>query len=362
MSPSKVERLFCLLLIAAFLVACNTPDPAEEEAALEASTANQQAVSIQTVSARVGTFPLKINTNGRIQARQQVELKVETAGRVASFKLKEGQRVQKGASILQLDPTEKKLQLEQYQFTLDEAEISKADQMISNGGEAYVDSSVSEKRLQLINKISGYDKAIHALKIAKYELSKTELYAPFSGLVANVQVQEDAFITSGQTICKLINPATFEAKFTLIEQEAIHLNLGQSVEVQPLSNTKSAFAAKVTAINPMVDEQGLVTIYARVQSAKSQVLFEGMNVLVSVQKKIPQQLIVPREAVVLRSGRSVVFTYDAASNLAKWNYVTVSYENDEEVVISEGLQAKDQVIVAGNLNLDHDARVELEKE
>lgn len=357
----KSKRVFLLLLSGLFIVACDETPPPDEDTVLEASVAEQQAVAIQTTAAQLATFPLKVNTNGRIQARQQIELKVEAEGRVRQFQLKEGQSVKKGALILALDPSEKELRLKQYQFDVDNALINKADQLISNGGEAYVDSSVSVKRLELINKTSGYDKAVQALEIAQFELGKMNVYAPFSGIVANVEVQQEAYISSGQTVCQLINPASFEAKFTLIEQEAIHLSIDQSVEIQPLSNTSKTYKAKVTAINPMVDEQGLVTIYARIQNTSRATLFEGMNVLVSVQKRIPKQLVVPRAAVVLRSGRSVVFTHDVENNLAKWNYVTVSHENDESVVISEGLEANDQVIVLGNLNLDHDARVQLEE-
>ncbi|GAB5554592.1 MAG: efflux RND transporter periplasmic adaptor subunit [Saprospiraceae bacterium] len=357
----KEERLFTLFLFCFVFLSCEQTVPPDEDAILESSVVEQQAVAIQTTTTRLESFPLKINTNGRIQARQQIELKIDAAGRVDQFNLKEGQSIKKGALVLALDPTEKELRLKQYQFDVDNAMINKADQLISNGGEAYLDSSVSERRLELINKISGYDKAVQALEIAKFELGKMKLFAPFSGIVADVEVQKEAYIPSGQTICKLINPASFEAKFTLIEQEAVHLSLGQSVEVQPLSNTNKTYRAKITAINPIVDEQGLVTIYARIQGASRATLFEGMNVLVSVQKRIPKQLVVPREAVVLRSGRSVVFTHDTKDNLAKWNYVTVSHENDQAVVITEGLQVDDRVIVVGNLNLDHDARVQLQE-
>jgi multidrug efflux pump subunit AcrA (membrane-fusion protein) len=53
----------------------------------------------------------------------------------------------------------------------------------------------------------------------------------------------------------------------------------------------------------------------------------------------------------------VVFTYE--SGLAKWNYVKTSFENSTQYVITEGLSPGDSVIVKGNLNLAHDAKVKL---
>ncbi|HMQ89732.1 MAG TPA: hypothetical protein PKB07_19175, partial [Flavilitoribacter sp.] len=57
--------------------------------------------------------------------------------------------------------------------------------------------------------------------------------------------------------------------------------------------------------------------------------------------------------------REVVFTYDEKSGLAKWNYVKVSYRNDDSAAISEGLEPGMSVIWEGNLNLDHDAVIKV---
>ena len=88
-------------------------------------------------------------------------------------------------------------------------------------------------------------------------------------------------------------------------------------------------------------------------------LFEGMNVRVVIERRLPNQIVIPKSAVVERSGRKVVFTVE--DGLAKWHYVTVAHENDEEVAIGEGLRAGERVIVSGNLNLGHDAPVRPEQ-
>jgi hypothetical protein len=56
----------------------------------------------------------------------------------------------------------------------------------------------------------------------------------------------------------------------------------------------------------------------------------------------------------------VVFAYE--NGLAKWNYVSITHENETSVVISEGLKAGALVIIEGNLNLGHDAKVEIKKQ
>ncbi|HKK76830.1 MAG TPA: efflux RND transporter periplasmic adaptor subunit [Saprospiraceae bacterium] len=348
-----------LLLFICFLWACeSSSESAPEENLAEASVARQQAVEIQTVPVRRAAFPLQVKTNGRIRARRQVELKMPVGGQIETFQLETGRRVAKGDLLIALDDTDKQLELEQYQFSLDDAEVAKADMLISNGGEANVDSSVSAQRLEFINKLSGYNKARHALQIARRELEKTKLQAPFGGIIANVQVRSEDLLSAGQPLCTLIDPQSFEVEFSLIEQEAVRVRSGQTVQFYALAAPERHYTARISAINPMVNEQGLVQLYAKVANPGTP-LFEGMQVAVSIEQRVPDQLIVPREALVLRSGRTVVFTHDTEANLAKWNYVTVAYENDAEVAISEGLEAGQQVIISGNLNLDHDARVQL---
>ena len=92
-------------------------------------------------------------------------------------------------------------------------------------------------------------------------------------------------------------------------------------------------------------------------------LFSGMNVRVSVRRSLGQQLVIPKTAVVLRSGKQVVFTLQEGK--AMWNYVHTGLENATEYVVSdksqkgieEGLLEGDTIIVTGNLNLAHEAAV-----
>jgi len=81
-----------------------------------------------------------------------------------------------------------------------------------------------------------------------------------------------------------------------------------------------------------------------------------MNVKVLVGNSVPAQLVVPKEAVVIRQGKQVVFTYEDGH--AKWHYVKTGYENSREYTIEEGLEEGAQVIITNNLNLGHDAEVE----
>ena len=80
-----------------------------------------------------------------------------------------------------------------------------------------------------------------------------------------------------------------------------------------------------------------------------------MNVKVIIEEKVSYQLVIPKQAVVLRSEKQVVFTLQTGK--AKWNYVKTGLENISSFSINEGLKQGDTIIYDGNLNLAHDAEV-----
>jgi len=104
----------------------------------------------------------------------------------------------------------------------------------------------------------------------------------------------------------------------------------------------------------MVDNTGMVQMVAEL-SSPSPKLIPGMNLRVLVQKPIANALVIPIEALTVRQNRSVVFTM--VDSLAIWNYVTPGLRNQHKVIITEGLQEGQLVIVSGNATIGHEAWV-----
>jgi RND family efflux transporter MFP subunit len=135
------------------------------------------------------------------------------------------------------------------------------------------------------------------------------------------------------------------------------MTAGQTIQITPYFNQSIRCTGRVDEINPHVDNHGMIKIKAIIDNPKAK-LYEGMNVKVHVHKKEEKALIIPKKAVTLRSERPVVFTYN--DGLAKWNYVKTGLENQKRITIEKGIQQGDSVIVEGNENLGHNARVILQ--
>ena len=207
---------------------------------------------------------------------------------------------------------------------------------------------------------SGYDQSKSQYELAKREMEHATLTAPFDGVVANLFSKTFNPANTSEVFCTILDTRGMEAEFTVLENELAFIKKGDKVTVLPYAGG-SSFEGSVSEINPLVDANGMVKVKADVNGEGK--LFSGMNVRVSVRRNLGEQLVIPKTAVVLRSGKQVVFTLKDGKSM--WNYVNTGLENATEYIVSDksrkdvedGLLEGDTVIVTGNLNLAHEAEV-----
>jgi membrane fusion protein, multidrug efflux system len=344
------------------LFSCTTK-PNYEEQAQQATQAVAAPVAVEVVEARVQPFSLTLLANGRVVAQSQSKLNFRSSGVIEKILVKNGGAVQAGQLMAQLENREARLAVQQAALQVAEARVEINDLLISQGGRKGDSTSVKPDVWAYIKLRSGYERAVLALQKAQNDLENTYLRAPYAGVVANLKVKPYNSSAMSEAFCTLLSREAVWVEFSVLETELSAVQIGQIAQVTPVAYNDKVYRAQVIEINPLVNEQGLVQVKAKIQNADKQ-LFEGMNARVRVEKPLAAQLVVPKEAVVERSGRKVVFTYEAENDtlgLAKWHYVTVIHENETQVTISEGLKAGEKVIVEGNLNLGHDAKVRMKE-
>ncbi len=335
--------------------------PAADPAALQAE-APRQPVRVQRV--RRGAFAVERHATGLLRPARKVEVVSSRGGRILSLPVREGQEVAAGQLIALIDTTELHFALREALLALEEAEYQKNDMLVMQGGRWGVDSSVSRAVLDNLLIVSGLKRAREALRRLEYERTACFVRAPFAGRIAELEVAEGAMAQPGKKLCSLLDQSSFEAEFLLLEKEAAEVQRGQPVRVRPVALGERSFRARIHSINPVVSEEGLVRVRARLEHTgrAGARLMEGMQAEVVIERVLPDRIVVPRTAVVLRSDRPVVFTFDPQTQRAKWHYVAIEAENSEEAAIAEGLEGDELVITEGNLTLDHDALVEVRQE
>jgi RND family efflux transporter MFP subunit len=213
--------------------------------------------------------------------------------------------------------------------------------------------------LELAKVKSGYERAKAQYEASQYDVEQAILTAPFDGVVANLFDKQYNMPKNGEPFCRVIRTSAMEVDFTVLESELPLIKVGDQVEVTPYAAAVGTRTGSISEINPLVDENGMVRVKAQVNGGDK--LFDGMNVRISVKRSVPDQIVVPRTAIVLRSGKQVIFT--VKDSIAMWNYVTTGLENLTEYTLvnweASGLQEGMTVITTGNVNLAHETPVKI---
>lgn len=318
-----------------------------------------QSVEVVADDLRLENFAYEIVSNGKVSAGQSVDLRFKISSEpIAIVNVKNGSFVKRGQIIAKLSTTTLENKLKQAQNSVDQSKLDMKDVLIGQGYRADDTESIPENVLRLAQLKSGYTLSVTAYDMAKQELAEATLRAPFDGIIANLTAKPFSMSDASQPICRLLGTNQLSVEFFVLETELQVIHKGERVEVMPYAMPQVNVRGEITEINPLVDEKGLVKIKAEIKGDSQ--LFEGMNVRVRIQKDIPNQFVVPKTAVVLRSGRQVLFTYDDGK--AVWNYVTTGLENlDSYTVTGENLKEGMKVIVSGGQNLAHHSPVKIVK-
>jgi RND family efflux transporter MFP subunit len=343
----------CLLL----LIGCKqSVEKTEENADEPNKKSTSSGIAVNTSLVRQETFNKQILANGLVEAKNKADIRFKIAERVAHIYVKNGEFIPKGKPIATLENQLLYNQLKRAEIDFETAKNKFREEKIRFGYGKVPIEKMDTVILQSLYIRTGYHSSKNLLENARILYEQTFLRAPFSGVVANLTAKEGNFMTSSDILCTLIDPKQLDIVFQVAENQLSFVKLGQKVSISPFADQTRLFEGRITEVNPMVDENGLIRIKATiVNQAKEQNLFDGMNVSVVINNPMGEMLMIPKAALVLRSGKEVVFTLQ--NGQAKWNYVTIFDENSDSYAIADGLRPNDTIIVSGNMNLAHDAKV-----
>jgi RND family efflux transporter, MFP subunit len=349
----KTIILFSLILI---FSSCK-----ENEKENKSSEENRSATEVVDKSTPVKVMRLKYSdfthdliANGTVSAQQKVDLRFQTSEPIAAIYVKNGDRVQKGKKIAELDRFKLENSLLLAKDNFERAKLELQDVLIGQGYVLRDSASIPEEVMTLAKIRSNYDQSRINFRLAEENLKNAVLKAPFSGVVANLFSKVHNYPNSGDVFCTLIDNQQLDVDFNILEIELPFIRKGDAVRISPYAVNDFTAEGRVTEINPVVDKNGMVRVKASSQANSK--LYEGMNVRVLIQQTMDKQLVIPKEALVLRNNRQVVFTLK--NNQANWVYVETGLENSYGYVITDNsLQPGDSVIYDGNINLAHESRV-----
>ena len=355
-------KRFCISLscfCALFILSCkNEPSSSTgKESRLQYAP---QVNQVEVVTLSPSPFNQEIFANGKLVASRRSRLYFRTTGMITEILAGNGRWIRKGDVLARVDDREKRLALESARLSVEKAELDLFSDLAGLGYVAKDTTGVPKDVLLNAKMRSGYSSAVMALERSLLDLDHTCLCAPYSGKVADLAYKTFDMVGS-DPFCTLIDDSSYDVEFQVFESEIPGIAVGRSVQVYPFAQGSDARDAVITSVNPSIDKNGQILVKARLKGDPS--FMDGMNVRVIVRNSIPEQLIVPKAAVVIRDNEEVVFRYKMGK--AEWVYVKTQASNSTQHVIKANqergavLSPGDSIIISGNLNLADGSSVTL---
>ncbi len=360
MSKSRVHGRFRLmkwifLLFLVLTTSCRDKTVPDEEEIAASNRIERPVIEVKTAIAHKGNFENQNLAQGYVRSIRNGKVVWRAEGIVETINVKEGDYIKKGELLGSLSNQEQLWERRDLEIQLEEAKMRRADLIITSGLDS-VNYNTESPKWNWINLKSGYRGIQLKLEKLNNSLGANNLYAPFSGVVLDLQATPGDLANKGSIFCTLLGTSNFQLEFYVLESFALQLKTGQRVKFSSVASPALTGTGRIKKILPLVNNDGLVAIISSIDK-QSPKLMDNMKLSIEVPVSLPNQIIVPKEAVVLRSGKAVVFVYEPQTRRAKWKYVEIAAENLTDVAISKGIEEGDEVIVEGNLNLSHDAEV-----
>ena len=331
------------LLMLPGLIACSKP--AEEKAARRLAGPAPVAVQVQAVGTLAGAQTQTYS--GTIEAENTASLAFNVAGSVRRVLVREGDQVRTGQLLAELNP-------EEYASLLAGADafLQEARDQARRSQQLFKAESLTER--ELVQATAGLQRAEANARVARKHLTDTYLRAPFAGLISAKLVEPGVSAMPGAPAFSLIKTEQVFARAVVPEAEIGRMARGTRVRVQVPALGREV-TGTVQVINPVADPTSR-SFYLKVLLPNPGLrLLPGMlaslRIPLPAGQAAPVVAVAPQLVVQEADGASVVYVADAASHTARRRRVVLGPVQGNQVVVSQGLAASDQIIVAGQQRL-----------
>ena len=275
---------------------------------------------------------------GTLVANERIEVVSENAGLVKKIHLDEGARVKAGDLLIKIDDSE--LITERDRIT---ARLELAERQAKRQKELHDQGLISDDELEVAT--TEADALEAELAQIGVRLAKTEIRAPFAGIVGLRRVSEGAFLSPQTRIVTLVQSDPMKLEFAVPERYSDRFRPGDSVAFR-VEGIEGERRAKIYAIEPAVDPATrTVPMRATTPNADFRLLPGAFADVMIAVREVPDALTVPSIAVIPELGGKKLWVLEDGT--AQPRQVETGIRTGDRVEITKGLEAGEQVIVTG---------------
>jgi membrane fusion protein (multidrug efflux system) len=314
-------------------------------------TRGSNATPVVVHKAAIEEFAVVIEGLGTARANEALMITAQESEFVQSIDFGDGDVVESGQLLLQLNDREELARLKEVEVNLQEA--NRQLTRLTNLAKENATSA------QLLDEQQARVKSLVAQQdVIKAQMEKLQVRAPFSGRLGRREVSIGALVRPGDTITTLDDVSVIKVDFNLSEANLPSVTEGQLVEATSVAYPGQMFKGKISSVDSRVDPiTRAIQVRADIDNADFK-LRPGMLLTVNVQKRILNTLVLPEKAVIPIEDKHFVFVI-SQDNVASQKEIEVGQRKPGLVEVVSGINAGENVVVEGTLRLREGSKVKI---
>ena len=301
-----------------------------------------EPVRVKVVSVQTDTYANPKRYSGTVEEENGTSLSFATAGTIQTMQVRLGQQVNAGQLIATLDPTSM-----QNSYQAAQAVLEQAEDAYRRMKELHDKGSLPD--MKWVEVQSKLEQARSMEQIAKRKLDDCRLYAPFSGIIAEKNMEAGENVAPGMAVARLVTASSLVVKISVPETEMGSVRAGQKAEIAVTALGGETFVAKVV-------EKGIVANpLSRTYEVKLKMEKPGKEVMPGMVTEVSLQpyktdfrnlCVVPAHIVQIDEyNRS--FVWSVKDGKAHKSIIVCDEYMADGIIVSSGLSANDSIIVEG---------------
>ena len=328
----------------------------------------RQAIVVETISMKPGNYISSVQVMGRVMPEKEIILKSKVSGEVVSIspKFVQGGVMKKGATLLTLEGSDYRIEVQKAKSALDKAlshlAIEKGSQkiakeelkLINEASKGMVEATdLALRKPQLIQAKAEVDRARADLEKARLNLSRTKVIVPFNALVLERQVNTGSLVTTQGTIATLVDVDNYRVEALVPPDRLSALRIsektGSEAVIRSQYSNQTWHGKVVRTTGKMTSKSRMAGVIILVpdplglngQGNTPKLLLDD-HVDVKISGELLENVFsIPR--VILRDGNTV-WVYN--SGVLEIKKVSLAWKEDGRVFIKSGISSGDVVITS----------------
>lgn len=328
--------VLAVIALAIFIVYMNLPEEEQSEQRQSAAT------PVKVTAAKVTPFPVTIDALGTAKANESVTITAQETETVAQIFFDDGDSVEAGQVLVQLNDQEEKARIEELT-----ANIEEAGRQLNRVKNLAKSSAASE---QLLDEQQARVKALTAQRdVAKAQMRQLQITAPFSGHLGIRAISKGSLVRPADVITTLDDIHVVKVDFSVAESHLATLAPGQKVTATSVAYPGETFEGEIRTIDSRLDPvTRAILVRAVIQNPKAR-LRPGMLLQITLEKRVLNAMVVPEKALVPVQDKQ--FVYVVNDNKVEQREVRLGLRKPGIVQIVDGLSEGEQVITEGTLRV-----------